>query len=70
MIDEIHFLEEKYNSKLEQKNKVNIKTYLEYIYLQNIIFIQIHSMFWKYDKKIKSIQTSNFYENLKTFKIL
>ena len=32
MIDEIHFLEEKYNSKLEQKNKVNIKTYLEYIY--------------------------------------
>ena len=67
--DEINFLEEKYYIKLEEKNKVNIRIYLEYIY--KILFLYKFIQYFEIViKKFKNIETSNFYENLKTFKNL
>ena len=59
MIHEIYFLEEKYNSKLEQKNKVNIKTYLEYIY--KILFLyKFIQYFENMIKKLKAFKHQIF----------
>ena len=70
-IDEVNFLEEKYNLKLEEKNKVNIRIYLEYIYKILFLykFIQYFEIIIKKFEK-NNIQLSEFYENLKKFENL
>ena len=62
MIDEIHFLEEKYNSKLEQKNEVNIKTYLEYIY--KILFLYKFIQYFEIMIKIQNIKFLCEFKNI------
>ena len=62
MIHEIYFLEEKYNSKLEQKNKVNIKTYLENIY--KILFLYKFIQYFEIMIKIQNIKFLCEFKNI------
>ena len=62
MIHEIYFLEEKYNSKLEQKNKVNIKTYLEYTH--KILFLYKFIQYFEIMIKIPKIKFLCEFKNI------